>query len=64
MFRKKNKIAFRSPGTRIHMLSSNFVSMFTSIVSHKYSLIRNPTPLAPYFCYPDPSSFPLSMRIL
>ncbi|CAB1107079.1 unnamed protein product [Ectocarpus sp. CCAP 1310/34] len=37
----------RSPGTLIHMLSLNLVSLITSITSHMCSLTKNPTPPSP-----------------
>ena len=54
---EKKYFAPRSPGTLIHMLSSNFVSLITSTMSHKYSLTRNPLPILailslPLFSYP------------
>ena len=54
---EKKYFAPRSPGTLIHMLSSNFVSLIASIMSHKYSLTRNPTPPAPLFLLSCPFFF-------
>ena len=49
MFPTKRSFVPRSPGTLNQMLSSNFVSFNTSMMSHMYSLTKNPTP-------PDPLS--------
>ena len=48
MFPKNTYFAPRSPGTHIHMFSSNFVCLI-STTSDTYSLTRNPTPPAPLF---------------
>lgn len=64
MFHAKKSFVPRSYGGLIHMLSSNFVSLMTIMVSHKYSLTKNPSPPAPLQWKFRPFRFPLFMRNL
>ena len=47
MFPEKKKIAHRSTGVPLSKCFRPMLSFNTSIMSHKYSLTRNPTPPAP-----------------
>ena len=49
MVPKKRYLTPRSPGTLIYKLSSNYVSLITSVMSHRYLLTRSPTLRAPLF---------------
>lgn len=53
------------PDTPVHMLTSNFVSLITFVVPHRYFVQRILFPQLPYsFSFSAFSSFPLFMRTL
>ena len=56
-FSQEKYFAPRSPGTLIDILSSQIVSLITSIMSHNYYLTRTPTRPAPLFLLSCPFLF-------